>query len=73
LRIRPVFQSLRFGDPGYCRLDDSCPVEIREGADDGSEMGVFHDLFQPQRIANLRTRFEEYLRFGLESAIFNAS
>lgn len=31
------------------------------GADDESEIGVFHDLFQPQREANLRTRLEEYV------------
>jgi hypothetical protein len=33
-------------------------------------MGAFHDLFQPQRETNLRVRFEEYLRFGLEAGIF---
>ena len=68
--IRPVFTSLRYGRPGYCQLSRRCPVEIREGADDGAEMGAFHNLFQPQREANLRLRFQEYLRFGLEAGIF---
>jgi hypothetical protein len=33
-------------------------------------MGVFNQLKQPQREANLRTALEEYLRFGLEAGIF---
>ena len=40
------------------------------GADDEAEMGAFHDLFQPQRESNVRTRLREYLRFGLEAGIF---
>lgn len=73
IRVQPRFSSLRYGDPGYCQLDPLCAVEIREGADDGAEMGVFHDLFQPQRETNLRVRLEEYLRFGLEAGMFYAS
>ena len=62
----PSFTSLRYGDPGYCQLSSSCPAEIIEGADDGSEMGVFHDLFQSQRRTNLRLRMNEYARFDLD-------
>ena len=43
---------------------------IREGADDGGEMGVMHALFQPQRETNLRIRLDEYLRFGLHAGMF---
>ena len=68
-----VFTSLRFGMPGYCQLSAACPAEIRTGADDESEIGVFHDLFIPQRESDLRTRMDEYLRFGLEAGIFYAS
>jgi hypothetical protein len=73
IRVRPRFTSLRFGDPGYCQLDPLCAVEVRQGADDEAEMGAFHDLYQPQREANLRVRLEEYLRFGLEAGVFYAS
>lgn len=73
VRLRPVFTSLRYGDPGYGQLGIHCASEIREGADDQAEMGAFHDLFQPQRIRNLRNRLDEYLRFGLEAGIFFAS
>lgn len=72
-RMRPVFTSRRYGDPGYCQLSAHCAVEIRQGADDEAEMGVFHDLYQPQRVANLRARLDEYLRFSLEAGIFYAS
>ncbi len=69
-RLLPQFTSLTYGDAGYCQLSQNCAQEIRQGADDEAEMGVFHDLYQPQRITNLRVRLDEYLRFGLEAGIF---
>jgi hypothetical protein len=68
-RLVPAFTSIRYGDPGYGQLHTSCPEQIRTGADDGSEMGAFHHLKQPQREANLCTALDEYLRFGLEPGI----
>src|SRR5262249_12693757 len=44
-RVRPLFTSLRYGTPAYCQLAERCAEEITRGADDESEMGVFHDLF----------------------------
>lgn len=73
LRRRPHFTSLRFGDPAYGQLSASTADQIRRGADDESEMGALHDLFQPQRETNLRVRLDEYLRFGLEAGIFYAT
>lgn len=72
-RVRPAFTSLRYGQPGYGQLGSFAPREIRTGADDESEMGVFHDVFGPQRETNLRIRLEEYLRFGLEAGTFYSS
>lgn len=69
-RVRPRIQSWRFRDPEYCQLSPYGAPEIRRGADDESEMGAFHDLFEPQREAHLRTRMDEYLRFGLEAGVF---
>jgi hypothetical protein len=71
--LAPQFTSIRCGDPGYCQLAAASGVEILQGADDQSEMGVFHDLFQPQREANLRNNLPEYLRFGLQAGLFHAS
>ena len=71
--MRPAFTSLRYGDAGYCQLADRCRDEIQAGADDESEMGALHHLYQHQREANLRIRLDEYLRFGLQAGIFHAS
>jgi hypothetical protein len=68
-RIVPSFTSIHYGDPGYAQLSLTCPVEIRTGAEDGSEMGVFSHLKQPQRETNLRIRLEEYLPFGLDPGV----
>lgn len=72
-RVRPTFTSLQYGHAGYGQLSSHCAAAIRQGADDGAEMGAFHNLYQPQREANLRARLEEYLRFGLEAGILWAS
>ncbi|MBO0861313.1 MAG: hypothetical protein J2P21_23055, partial [Chloracidobacterium sp.] len=68
-RVRPRFISVRYGAPDYCRLTADCAEEITRGADDESEMGVFHDLYQPQRLANLRARLDEYTPAGMDAGI----
>jgi hypothetical protein len=68
-RLVPSFTTTRYGQPAFAQLLLSCPVEIRTGAEDGSEMGVFCHLKQPQRESNLKIRLQEYLPFGLEPAI----
>jgi hypothetical protein len=73
LRVEPSFTSTDYGKPGYAQLKLTVPLEVRAGADDGAEMGVFRFLQQPQREANLRSSLEEYLRFSLEAGIFYAT
>lgn len=68
--LHPMFTSLDYGDPGYAQLAFAAAAELRAGAEDGSEMGVFSHLRQPQREANIRANLAEYLRFGLEAGIF---
>jgi hypothetical protein len=68
-RVVPSFTSIHYGDPGYAQLHLKSPLEIRTGAEDGAEMGVFCHLKQPQRETNLRIRLEEYLPFGLDPGI----
>ncbi len=69
-RVRPVLTSARYPDPGYCQLDGRTPAEVSRGADDESEMGAFHHLFNPQRAGYLAARLDDYLRFGLEAGFF---
>ena len=68
-RLTPSFTSVHYGHPAYCQLSLNCVGEIRTGAEDGSEMGVFSNLKQPQRETNLRVRLEEYLPFDLEAGL----
>lgn len=72
-RIAPRFGSSDYGTPAYGQLSASTPVEIRQGAEDDSEMGALHHLYAAQREANLRIRVAEYLRVGLSAGIFYAS
>jgi hypothetical protein len=66
LRVHPEYTAKQYGKPAYLQLFLLGALEISTGAEDGSEMGVYCHLKQPQREANLRLRLEEYLPFGLE-------
>ena len=69
----PQHSSLHSDDAAYAQLRRSTPAAIRTGSSDESEMGVTHELYQPQRETNLRLRLDEYLRYGLEAGFFYAS
>jgi hypothetical protein len=66
----PIFYSLRYGDPAYAKLVPSTDPAIRQGADDGGEMGAFHFVLAPLREADLSIRMQEYMPVGLEFGIF---
>jgi hypothetical protein len=67
--LEPTFQTDRYGRADFAQLRRGCPVQIRTGAEDGSEMGAFRVLEQPQREGNLRLRLDEYLPVGLEAGL----
>lgn len=67
---QPVFVSLQYGDPGYCKLSPCTDDQIRRGADDGGEMGGFHFVLAPQRETDLSVRIQEYMPVNLEFGIF---
>jgi hypothetical protein len=71
-RVAPRFTSTRFADAAYCQLAPDCADEIAAGADDGSEMGAYHDLFLPQREANLRARLDQSTPAGMQTGIIHA-
>lgn len=68
-RVRPAFTAIRYGEPAYAQLARGCAREIATGSEDGSEIGAFCHLRQPQREENLRTRLREYVPFGLEAGL----
>ncbi|MEU4421719.1 hypothetical protein AB0F81_13930 [Actinoplanes sp. NPDC024001] len=57
---RPRFTSVDYGTPAYLQLAADCPPAIARGAEDGSEMGVYHDLYQPMRADGLTARLAEF-------------
>ena len=63
-RVEPLFESTSFGTPHYFQLTENCAVEVSAGGSDQSEMGVYHDLYQPQRLNNLRQRLSNYTPAG---------
>jgi hypothetical protein len=71
--MRPVFTSRRYGHPAYCQLDLCISCGISEGASDGSEMGAFHDLYQPQRKAALEGRLIDYVPAGMTAGLIFAN
>lgn len=69
----PIFTTRRYGQPGYCQLLESAdsailaPVDgsIREGAQDGSEMGAFWRERNRVKERSLRIKYDEFLPLGL--------
>jgi hypothetical protein len=72
-RLRPLIDSRRYGTPEYARLSLASAPEISRGAHDESEIGAFHDLFQPQREVNLRTRLEQYVPADMDVGVLHVA
>ncbi len=60
-----LFTSQILGHHGYGQLSQAAPVEISKGAENGSEMGAFSNELGPIKRANLETKINEYMPFGL--------
>jgi len=63
--IDHYFTSWRFGDPGYAQLSKTIPLEICRGAENGSEIGAFNNLYNPIKLESLKAKVDEYMPFGL--------
>ena len=66
---QPLFTDRRYGRPAYMQLSRGIFPGIATGADDDGEMGAYHKLFAPQRLANLQLRLDEYLPVGLQAGV----
>ena len=51
----------------------SLAVFMWRGAADDSEMGTLHDLYQPQRLANLTARLEQFTPAHTDVAVLIAN
>jgi hypothetical protein len=65
----PLFVSEKYGSSGYAQLYKRNVKVLFEGADNGSEIGAFNQVYQSHRVNNLLATFAEYLPFGLEAGI----
>jgi hypothetical protein len=63
--VAPVFNSRRFGRPGYAQLAAGCPDPIRTASDAGAEPGAFAAGLGTIRVQNLRTKLSEFMPAGL--------
>lgn len=63
--IPAFFSSLRFGDPGYATLSVVAPIEISEGAENGSEMGAFSSLLRPIHLNSIQNKVDEFKPAGV--------
>jgi hypothetical protein len=62
---RPDFVSIKYGNPAYAQLEQSCPDTITKGAEQGLEIGVFNHLHMPEREKEcLGNTFREIWRVG---------
>jgi hypothetical protein len=59
------FTSLRFGDPGYASLSVVAPLDIVQGAENGSEMGAFSSLLRPIRLNSIINKVDEFKPAGV--------
>ncbi len=67
LSVVPAFVGRLFGHYGFAQLSVDCDDEIRRGAESGSEMGAFHNLFEAQRRDRLETQLKDFTPVNMSS------
>jgi hypothetical protein len=67
---RPQFVTTRYGHPSYALLAGDCPVAVWTGADDGAQLGVYHQAQETEAVRNVQIRAPEYLPARLEAGVF---
>lgn len=58
-------ETTTFGQPSYMRITELAPIELRTGAENHCEMGVYNRLIEPIKLADLRAKLEEFMPFDL--------
>ena len=59
----------RFGEPGCGVLHPACPRTVRSGAEDGGEMGAFHDRRYSLALEAVSTKLLDFLPLGLDAVL----
>ncbi len=68
-KLRAVFFSEAFGQPGCGVLHPATPAEIAKGAEDGGEMGAYHHLHLVASRDAVITKLKDYLPTGIKPVI----
>ena len=68
--LEPKFITLQYGHPSYALLSGDVPLAVWQGADNGSQMGVYYQIDETAAVRNVQLRAPEFLPFGLEAGIF---
>jgi hypothetical protein len=63
---RPIFLSAKFGETGAGVLAQNCSAALLEGAEDGGEMGVFHDWRFAAQTRALKLKLSDFLPMGMQ-------
>jgi hypothetical protein len=66
----PTFVTLRYGQPGYALLSGDVPLAVWQGADNGSQIGVYYSIQETEAVSNVQIRLPEYLPVLLEGGVF---
>jgi hypothetical protein len=68
-RERPRFHATTFGQRGCGVLHPSTPVAIRHGAEDGGEMGAYHDEHLGLLAEAVVDKLRDFLPLGMEAVV----
>jgi hypothetical protein len=68
-KLRPVFFSVTFGQPGCGVLHPASPAEIGHGAEDGGEMGAYHHLYLVASREAVITKLKDFLPTGIRPVV----
>lgn len=58
-----------FGETGCGVLHPACPRAVRSGAEDGGEMGAFHDRRYSLALDAVGTKLQDFLPLGLDAVL----
>jgi hypothetical protein len=68
--LEPKFITLAYGKADYALLSGDVPMAIWQGADNGSQIGVYYQIQETEAVRNVQLRAPEFLPVALESGIF---
>jgi hypothetical protein len=72
-RVRPRFDSTRFGGPGYGRLSLDAAPELTAGGHDEGELGAFHSQWITRRMNDMAVLLAEFTPIDVDLDIMFAT